>query len=323
MMKRREFIAGLGSAAGWPLGAWAQQPVMLVVGVLTAPPLLSRWQQGLLQGLGEIGFVEGRNVTLKIHSADGHYELLPAMATDLVRQQADVIYAIGAPAAVAAKAATSTIPIVFFQGEDPVELGLVRSLARPEGNLTGVVGFNSLLPKRLELLHQLVPRARAIAVLVNPTNPNAETSARDARQAATSLGLQIHTVSAATANDLETVFASLRGLQIDALLIAPDGFFLNQSAQLASLAARYGIPASHEQPDFPAAGGLMSYGGNGVETARLAGVYVGRVLKGEKPASLPVMQPTRFNLTISLKAAKALGLTIPESFLLLADEVIE
>jgi putative ABC transport system substrate-binding protein len=321
-MRRREFIAGLGSSAAWPLAARAQQPAMPVVGVLTAPPLLSRWQQGLLQGLGDSGFVEGRNVTLKIHPADGRYELLPAMAADLVRRQVNVIYAIGAPAAVAAKAATSTIPIVFFQGEDPVELGLVRSLALPEGNMTGVVGFNSLLPKRLELLHQMVPRARAVAVLVNPTNPNAETSARDVQQAATSLGLQIRTLSATTASDLETVFASLRGQQIDALLIAPDGFFTNEAARLAALAARYGVPASHEQRDFPAAGGLTSYAGSG-ETARLAGVYVGRVLRGEKPANLPVMQPTRFNLTVNLKAAKALGLTIPESFLLLADEVIE
>jgi putative tryptophan/tyrosine transport system substrate-binding protein len=263
-------------------------------------------------------------VTLDIRAADGQYDLLPVMAADLVRRQVNVIFAVGAPAKVAAKAATLTIPIVFFQGEDPVELGLVRSLARPEGNITGSVAFSStLLAKRLEILHQLAPQARAVAVLINPSNPNAEISARDARQAASSLGLQIQTVSATNANDLETVFELLRGERTDALLIAPDGFFTAQARRLADLARRYAIPASHEVRDFTAAGGLMSYGGSSTEAARQAGIYVARVLKGEKPADLPILQPTKFELIINLKTAKALGLTIPETLLATADQVLE
>jgi putative ABC transport system substrate-binding protein len=326
-MRRREFIAGLGGAVAWSVVARGQQLAVSVIGVLTSlalPLPFGSREEAFRQGLGEAGFVEGKNVTLEFRAADGQYDQLPAMAAELVRRRVSVILAVGAPAAVAAKAATSTVPIVFYQGEDPVDLGLVRNLARPEGNITGSVVFSSaVLPKRLEMLHQLAPQARAVTVLVNPSNPNAEISARDARQAASSLGLQIHVVSARSASDLETFFASLGGERPDALLIAPDGLFTAQAARLAALVARYMIPASHEMPDFAAAGGLTSYGGSGTEAARHAGIYVGRVLRGEKPADLPVMRPTKFLMVINLKAARALGLTVPNSLLISADEVIE
>jgi len=326
-MQRRQFIAGATSAVAWPLAARAQQPAMPVIGILTSltsPLPFGIWGEAFRQGLGESGFVEGKNVTLEFRAADGQYDRLPAMAADLVRRQVNVIFTVGAPAAVAAKSTTSTTPIVFFQGEDPVDLGLVGSLARPGGNMTGAVLFSStVLAKRLELLHALVPRARAVAVLVNPNNPNAEISGRDAREAARRLGLEIRLINASTPSELDTVFASLGEMRIAGLLIAPDGLFATQTAQLAALANRYAMPASGESRSFATAGGLMSYSGGVIETWRQAGVYVGRVLKGEKPGDLPIVQPTKFEMVINLKTAKALGLVVPPGILAIADEVIE
>jgi len=326
-MKRRAFIAGLGGAAAWPVVARAQQAAVPVMGVLFSFGALQPSElrmKAFRQGLSDTGYVEGQNVMSEFRAADGQYDRLPAMAADLVRRHVNVIFAVGAPAAGVAKAATPTIPIVFEQGEDPVDLGLVRNLARPEGNLTGSFLFSStVLAKRLEMLHELVPQAGVVAVLLNPSNPSAQISERDARQVTRRLGLQIQVVSARTTNDLEAAFASLSVERSVALLIAPDGLFFTQAARLAALAARYAIPASHEVRDFTAAGGLMSYGGNTSDAWRQAGVYVGRVLRGEKPADLPVVQPTKFEFAINLKTAKALGLTVPNTLLVSADEVIE
>jgi putative ABC transport system substrate-binding protein len=327
-MNRRRFIAGLGGAAAWSVAARAQQPAKPVVGLLYSWDISSMpdylGTQAFREGLSISGYVENRNVILEVHSADGQYDRLPAMATDLVRRRVNVLFAAGAPAAVAAKSASTTIPIVFFQGEDPVDLGLVQSLARPGGNMTGAVLFSStVLAKRLELLHDFVPQARAVALLVNPDNPNAAVSKQDAEEAARRLGLEIHLIRARAPGELDGAFASLGGRRVAALLIAPDGLFATQVAQLAALANRYAIPASHETSRFPVAGGLMSYSGSIVETWRQAGVYVGRVLKGEKPGDLPIVQPTKFEMVINLKAAKALGLAVPPALLATADEVIE
>jgi putative tryptophan/tyrosine transport system substrate-binding protein len=323
-MRRWHFIAGLSASAAWPLGARAQQPALPVIGYLSGGRANPDFAGGFRSGLAETGFVEGRNVAIEYRPSDYQYDRLPGLVADLIGRKVAVIAASGAAPAVAAKAATSTIPIVFFMGEDPVALGLVATFNRPGGNVTGVAFLSStVVAKRLEQLHELVPRATVIAALVNPKNPNAEISTKDAQGAARRLGLQIHILSASSADELDTAFARLGQLKAGALLIAPDGVFIVNANQIAVLAARYGIPASHEFRTFPEAGGLLSYGASARDGSRLAGVYVGRILKGEKPADLPVIQPTQFELVINLKTARALGITVPETLLATADEVIQ
>jgi putative ABC transport system substrate-binding protein len=324
-MKRREFITLLGGAAAWPLAARAQQPAMPVIGFLNAAsaeqwaPFVSAFRLGL----GETGYTEGNNVAIEFRWANEQYDRLPALAVDLVRRQPTVIVAnhVSAPAA---NAATATIPIVFTTAVDPVQLGLVASLARPGGNLTGVTTLNmELLPKRLELLHQVSPAATVLGLLVNPTNSDAETVVHDSRAAARTLGLELHVVKASTEDVFEYAFASLAQEGVGGLVIAPDPFFVSRSEKLAGLALRHRLPAAFEFRQFVAAGGLLSYGGSLADVYRLAGVYAGRILKGEKPGDLPVQQSTRVELITNLKTAKALGLEIPPTLLARADEVIE
>jgi putative tryptophan/tyrosine transport system substrate-binding protein len=325
-MKRREFVAGLGSAAAWPVVARAQQPMMPVIGFLAnrsandSVDLVAAFHRGLK----EAGFTEGQNATIEFRWADNQYDQLPALADDLVRRRVAVLFAQGAPASVAAKAATATIPTVFYMGEDPVSLGLVSSFNRPGGNMTGVGNLSSaVLGKRLEFLREIVPQTSVFVALINPRSPNAEISTRDAREAARTLNERIQILEASTVSDLEMVFATLGQLKGSALLIAPDGAFISLADQLAALAMRHGIPASHERRVFPAAGGLMSYGSSELDGVRQAGVYVGRILKGEKPSSLPVMQPTKLELVVNLKTAKTLGIEVPERLLATADELIQ
>ncbi len=327
-MRRREFITLLGGAAvAWPLAARAQQPAMPVVGFLrsTAATGSEHIVTAFLRGLKEAGFVEGQNVAIEYLWADNQNDRLPALAADLIRRQVTVIVAAGIPAALAAKAATTTIPIVFEVAADPVEVGLVASLNRPGGNLTGATTLNvELAPKRLELMHDVVPTTRSIALLVNPTSPvNAERLSTDAQTAARTLGLQLHVLHASTERDFGTVFASLVQMRAGALVINNDAFFLSRSEQLAALTVRHAVPTIFAYREFTAAGGLMSYGGSLTNAYRLTGVYTGRILKGEKPAELPVQQVTKFELFINLKTAKALGLTVPLIMQMTADEVIE
>jgi putative ABC transport system substrate-binding protein len=326
-MKRREFITLLGSTiAAWPVAARAQQS-MPVIGFINAasPQKYARPLSAFLKGLGETGYVDGRNVLIKYRWAEGRNDQLPAMVTDLIRRQVTVIAATGTPASLAAKAATATIPIVFQVGTDPVAVGLVASLARPGGNVTGVTNLNTeLMPKRLGLLRELMPTANIIALLVNPTSPNvAETVSRDLRSAARPFGLQIHILHATTERDFDTVFATLVHLRASALVIAPDTFFISRSEQLAALTVRHAMPAITQFREFTDAGGLMSYGGSFTESARQVGVYTGRILKGAKPADMPVQQITKVELIINLKTAMALGITVPLPLLGRADEVIE
>jgi putative ABC transport system substrate-binding protein len=325
-MRRREFIAGLGSAAAWPVVARAQQPTIPVIGYLNSrsrggdAPFTAAFRQGL----SETGYVEDRNVAIQYRWAEDQYDRLPTMAADLVRRQVSAIVAGGNPAAMAAKRATSTIPIVFSIGNDPISSGLISSLSRPGGNLTGASNVNTeLLPKRLELLHELVPNATVIAVLLNPTNAATETQLRDLQAAARTLGLQLHVLYASSEHDFDTVFATLVQLRAGALLIGAGAFFIGRSEQLAVLTVRHAMPTIFQYREFAAAGGLMSYGGNLTDAYRLVGVYTGRILKGEKPADLPVQQSTKVQLIINLKTAKALGLNIPETLLATADEVIQ
>jgi ABC-type uncharacterized transport system substrate-binding protein len=323
-LKRREFIALLGSAAtAWPLGARAQQPAMPVIGFLgdIAPDRYAAFRQGL----GETGYVEGRNVAIEFRSSEGHYDRWPALAAELVRRQVTVIGAEGTPAALAAKAATTTLPIVFFVGVDPVEFGLVARLNQPGGNVTGITSLNvEVEPKRLEMLHEVVPSATSIALLVNPTSLTlAESQSKNLQAAARALGLQLHVLHASTDREIETVFATLVQQRVGALVIGGDVFFNNRTEQLAALSVRHAMPTIFQYRRFTAAGGLMSYGPSFTDSYRLAGVYIGRILKGEKPADLPVQQLTKIELFINLKAAKALGITVPLPLSGRADEVFE
>ena len=325
-MRRREFITLLGSAAGWPLMAHAQQAAVPVVGFLhpDSPGTGADQVSAFRKGLSETGHVEGRNVTIEYRFAEGQNNQTPALAADLVRRPVTVIAAGSDAGALAAKAATATIPTVFFIGGDPVAVGLVTSLSRPVGNLTGVTGFSgTLLGKRLELLRGLVPTADLIAVLVNPGNPNVATRSKDAQEAAHAIGQQIQIVTASGERDFEPAFASLVQRRAAALLVGDDPLFISHRESLINLAARHAVPASYFQREFVAAGGLISYATRYREAYRQLGVYAGRILKGEKPADLPVMQPGKFELVINLKTAKTLGLEVPPSLLALADEVIE
>ena len=326
MSTRREFITLLGGAAvAWPLGARAQQSRTPVIGFLnaTTPEGYARAFTAFRQGLNETGY-DGRNVAIEYRSADDQYDRLAAMAADLVRRQVSVIAAAGTAAAVAAKAATTTIPTVFAIGRHPVEYGLVASLNRPGGNRTGVVSLNEELgPNRLQLLHELDPLATTFAALINPTSPNADLLSREMPAAARTLGLQLHLLYASTEHDFDTAFAILHRLQAGGLVICPDVFFIGRSQQLAALALRHKLPSVFQFRDFVEGGGLMSYGGSITDDYRLVGVYTGRILNGEKPADLPVQQATRIELIINMKTAKALGLTFPLTLLGRADEVIE
>jgi putative ABC transport system substrate-binding protein len=326
-LRRRQFITLIGGAAAWPLAATAQQPAMPVIGLLssTSPDSQPTDISAFHRGLGEAGYVEGRNVAVEYRWAEGHYDRLPALAADLVGRQVTVI-ATGPPvaSAQAAKAATTTIPIVFATGADPIKFGLVASLNRPGGNVTGVSFVaNALLPKLLDLLRKLVPRADPIGLLVNPNNPNADFDTKDAQAAAQTLRVQLIVQGAASERDFETAFATFEQQRIGALLLVPDTFFLSQSRQIAALALRQRIPVIGDVPEEAVAGALMSYGANLADSYRQVGAYVGRILKGAKPADLPVVQPTKFELVINLKTAKTLGLTVPPSLLAIADEVIE
>jgi putative tryptophan/tyrosine transport system substrate-binding protein len=329
MIDRRTFLAGTGAVLlAAPVIAEAQQAGKPVIGFLgsESPALFATPLRIFRQGLSETGYVEGQNVAIEYRWAEGQNDRLPALAADLVRRKVSVIDALGAtPAALAASAATRTIPIVFLTAGDPVALKLVASLNRPGGNLTGLTSSGlELAPKRLELLHELVPTASVMALLVNPTNPAlAESTVREVQDAARSLGLRLHTLRASTEHDFDSVFAAMVQLRVSGLVIAIDSFFTGRREQLAALALRHGIPAIYQYRDFAAAGGVMTYGGSLTEQYRLAGLYTGRILKGEKPADLPVQQVTRVELVINLKTAKALGLTIPPSLLGRADEVIQ
>jgi ABC-type uncharacterized transport system substrate-binding protein len=326
-MKRREFITLLGAAASWPLAVRAQQPIP-VVGFVSGRSTTDSAGLGAAfrKALNETGYVEGKNVMVEYHWLDGRYDRIPSLIADLVRRRVDVIATPGnGDAALAAKAATTTIPIVFGVGEDPVKLGLVASLARPGGNATGINLLSAeVVAKRLGLLHDLVPKAVRIAVLVNPANSStAEATLRDIPEAARALGLQIQVLHAGTSREIETAFATLLRDRADALFVAPDSFFTSRRVQFATLAARYGIPASYSNRTYPEVGGLMSYGADGVEYYRQAGVYTGQILKGAKPADMPVLQSTKWEFVINMQTARALGLEVPNSLQLLADEVIE
>ena len=327
-MRRRDFFKVIGAlTTAWPLAARAQQATMPVIGFLCATtaegyaaPLAA-----FRRGLHEAGFIEGRNVTIEYRWAEDQNDRLPALAADLVRNQVTVIVAAGTPATLAAKAATSTIPIVFYIGVDPIEAGLVTSLARPGGNITGVTTLNAeVVPKRLQLVHELEPTATVIALLVNPTSPTlAETSMKEARVAAQTLGLQLHVLHASTERDLDEAFRTSVQLRAGALVISPDASFNSLSKQFGALTLRYGMPTIYQFREFAAAGGLLSYGGDVSEFNRQTGILTGRILKGEKPADLPVQQSAKMELFINLKTAKALGLTIPQSVLVRAVELIE
>ncbi len=326
--RRRDFITLLGGTAVWPLGARAQQTAMPVIGVISAewPDLFTDRLRAFHDGLRETGYVEGRNVAIEHRWAEGRNDRLAALAAELVRRQVAAIVAAGStPAALVAQAATTTIPIVFYIGADPVKEGLVTSLSRPGGNVTGVVTLNvEVAAKRLELLHELVPTATIVALLVNPTNPTlAETITRDLEVAARTLGVQLHVLHASSEREIDTAFATLVELRAGALVIGADAFFNSRSEQLAALTLRHAVPAIYQFREFVSAGGLMSYGSTVADTYRPLGVLTGRILKGEKPAELPVQQATKVELIINMKTAKALGLTVPLPLLGRADAVIE
>ena len=329
-MRRRDLIAALGGAAvAWPLAAYAQQSAMPVVGFLNpaSPQSYPRPLAAFLKGLAEAGYIDGQNITIQYRWAEGHNDRLPALAADLVRSHVSVIAATTTAAALAAKAATSTIPVVFETGSDPIKLGLVASLSRPGGNITGAASMSVevIAAKGLELLHELLPAARVIALLVNPTNPTvAEPQEREVLAAARALGLEVRVLQAANSErDFDGVFAKLIELHAAGLVISADALFTSQSQQLAALAVRHAVPAVHARREFAMVGGLLSYGSEITDSYRVAGLYTGRILKGDKPADLPVQQATKVELVINLKSAKALGIAIPLSLSGRADELIE
>jgi putative ABC transport system substrate-binding protein len=331
-MQRREFIAGLGGAAAsstlWPLVARAQQPALPVIGFVNGGSA-DGWTdraRAFRKGLSETGYVEGQNMTVEYHWLEGRYDLVAALMADLVRRRVAVIAAPGAtPAAIAAKAATATIPIVFSVGQDPVKLGLVASLARPGGNATGINFFSQeVITKRMGLLHELVPKAVRVAVLVNPASATtAETTLQAVQDAARAIGLKIHVLNASTTGEIDAAFATLEREHLDALFVAPDAFFGTRRAQIITLAARDRIPAAYSDRETVAAGGLMSYGTIASDTYRQVGIYTGNILKGAKPADLPVVQSTKFEFVINLQTARLLGIDVPETLLATADEVIK
>jgi putative ABC transport system substrate-binding protein len=331
-MRRREFITLVGgslvggAAAPWPRAARAQQPAMPAIGYLSGGRLEGQTDTtaAFKQGLSETGYIEGKNVAIEYRWANGQYEQLPALAADLVHHQVAVIATVTPVAALAAKQATTSIPIVFTTGSDPVRDGIVPSLNRPGGNITGATFFSNLLTaKRLELLHQLVPNANVIAVLLNPKNLNAELEKKETQEAARALGLQLVPVQASTEREIDDLFANLAQQHVGGVLASGDVLFSDRRQQIAELAVRHTVPTCFAGRLQVVAGGLMSYGARNTDTFRQAGNYVGRILKGEKPSELPVQQPTKFEFVINLKTAKALGLTIPHNLLVLADEVIE
>ena len=327
-MRRREFITLIGSTvAAWPSAARAQQGAMPVVGVLGSGSPGGYWTglfDAFRQGLSDTGFSEGRNVTIEARWAEEHYDRLPALATELIGHRPAVIAAVATPAAKAAKAAIATIPIVFVTIADPVQIGLVSSLSRPGGNVTGVTQLSvEVGPKLLELLHETVPPAKIIALLINPTNPNAAAQSKSLQAAAVSLGLEPHVLNAHTEVDLDQAFAKLHELHAHALVIGQDAFFNTHNAQLVALSLRHAIPTIFPSRDFAEAGGLMSYGADQRATFHQAGIYAGRILKGEKPADLPVIQASKFEMVINLKTAKTIGLTLSPDVVSIADEVIE
>jgi putative ABC transport system substrate-binding protein len=327
-MKRREFITFIGgAAAAWPLAARAQQPAMPVIGFLEprSPDTIADQLRAFRQGLKDTGYVEGENVAVEYRWAENQLDRLPALAAELVRRQVAVIVAAGgAAAAFAAKSATTTIPIVFIVSEDPVRVGLVASLGRPGGNLTGINFFSAeLVAKRLELLRELVPAAVRIAVLVNPAGPGFEITLRDVEPAARTMGLQIQVLKASTSSEINVAFATFLRERPDALFVGTEPFFTSRRAQMVQLAARHMIPAAYPARHYPEIGGLMSYGSNVADALRQLGVYTGRILKGARPADLPVMQASKFELVINAETARMLGLSVPPTLLASADEVIE
>jgi putative ABC transport system substrate-binding protein len=325
-MRRRSVITFLGSAVSWPLVAWAQQKAIPVIGFLSggSPGPFASFVVAFQDGMRETGYIEGQNLGIEYRWAEGRYDRLPALATDLVARKVDVILAAGDEPALVAKSVTSTIPIVFLIGSDPVGAGLVASFARPGGNLTGVSAmFAKLAAKRFELLSELVPQVRAIALLVNPNNFQTEGVIKEMLHAARARGLQLQILKASTEDEINAAFATLAHLNIGALIIGPDPFFGTRREQLVGLAARYAVPTIYFAREFAASGGLITYGTTVPTVYRQGGTYVGRILAGAKPTDLPVEQPTKFELVVNLKTAKALGLTVPPSILVRADEVIE
>jgi ABC-type uncharacterized transport system substrate-binding protein len=326
-MRRRDFLGAiLGTAAGWPTAATAQQPAMPVIGVLSSGSAESfkLLLNAFSKGLSESDYAEGHNIAIEYRYADGDYDKLPALAAGLVSRQVNVIFAGGPPAAVAAKAVTTTIPIVFTSGGDPIDLRLVSSLNRPGGNVTGVSFLiNELAAKRLELLRELVPMAASVGFLVNPARPSAQSEVKDARQAAESLGVKLVILNASTATEIDAAFAEMAKQQVAALMVGSDPFFLTRRDQLVALPIQFKMPTMYAISEYVVAGGLISYASSLPEVYRQAGIYVAKILSGAKPADLPVLQPTKFDLVINLKTAKALGLVVSNQMQLLADEVIE